>query len=100
MTGLVRIGCRAYGLLLALYPRELRQRYGAEIALVFREQMGSEFERRGLGGVAGVWLTAGWEIVRVALPLQLTNPALIAAALSFVSASMLTLAFFRAVSPK
>jgi hypothetical protein len=90
----------AYSLLLALYPHELRQRYGAEMALVFREQMGGEFERRGPAGVAGVWLTAGWEIVRVALPLQLRNPALIAAALSFVSASMLTLAFFRAVSHK
>ena len=61
--------------------------------------MSAEYKRRELGGVIRIWLTAIFEIVSVAGPLQLRDPALIAAVLSLICSSVLTLAFFRAVSP-
>ena len=91
--------CRVYRWLLVFYPRELRERYGAEMMLAFNLQMRDAWKRRGTLGATRVGLSAAWEIVSVAAPLQLRNPAVIAAALSFVCSSILMLAFFRAVSP-
>jgi hypothetical protein len=94
-----RLSRSLYGFLLLAYPWDLRDGYGKEMERVFAEQLSGAWRQRGLAGAARVWTLAGWELVRVAAPLHLRNPALIAAALSFVSASALALAFFRAVSP-
>jgi hypothetical protein len=93
-----RVSCFVYGLLLRLYPGEFRRRFGAEMWQVFAEQMRGERQRRGFRGTLFVWQTAAWEIMSVAVPLQLRNSIMIAAALSFVLSSVLCLAFFRAVS--
>ena len=98
MLNALRISCTVYGLLLAFYPKELRQRFGADMMQVFADQMCGEWQRRGVSGVVWVWLTSGWEVISVAAPLQLRNPVVIAAAFSLVSSSVLFLAFFRAVS--
>jgi hypothetical protein len=98
MPKALRISCAAYGLLLALYPKELRQRFGEDMMQVFADQMCGEWQRRGVIGVVRVWFTSGWEVISVAAPLQLRNPVVIAAAFSLVSSSVLFLAFFRAVS--
>jgi hypothetical protein len=99
MSNAMRLGCSAYGLLLLLYPQDLRSRYSGEMKLVFREQLQGELMRRGASGAARVALLAVWEVVSVAAPLQLRNPTVIAAALSIVTSSILVLTFFRAVSP-
>jgi hypothetical protein len=99
MPNVMRLSCVAYNLLLTAYPREFRRRFGSEMAELFAKQMSAEWNRHQLGGLMRVWLTAVCEIVSVAGPLQLRNPALIAAVLSFICSSILTLAFFRAVSP-
>ncbi len=99
MPNALRMSSYIYSLLLASYPRELRQRFGGEMTQVFADQISEAWARRGVFGVVRVWLTAGWEVISVAAPLQMRNPVLIASALSFVSSSVLFLAFFRAVSP-
>jgi len=98
MPNAIQLNRFAFSVLLAFYPCELRQRYGAEMMLVLSDQTQEEWKRSGILGVTRVWLTAGWEVICVAAPLQLRNPSVIAAALSFVCSSILVLAFFRAVS--
>jgi hypothetical protein len=93
-----RISCFAYGLLLSVYPSEFRRRFGVEMRQVFADQLNGEGSLRGILGVLSVWRSAGWEILSVAVPLQLCNSTVIAGALSFVLSSALCLAFFRAVS--
>jgi len=78
MSNAMRLGCSAYGLLLLLYPQDLRSRYSGEMKLVFREQLQGELMRRGASGAARVALLAVWEVVSVAAPLQLRNPTVIA----------------------
>ena len=99
MSNAMRIACSTYVWLLLLYPQELRGRYSGEMKLVFREQLQAEWRQRGVAGAARVAWLAGWEVISVAAPLQLRNPAVIAFALSFVTASILMLTFFRAVTP-
>ncbi|HLM82019.1 MAG TPA: hypothetical protein VK302_15545 [Terriglobales bacterium] len=98
MPKALRISCCVYRFLLDFYPREFRQRFGVEMMQVFAEQMAEEWKRHGIGGAVRVGLTAGWEVISVAAPLQLYNSIVIAAALSVISSSALFLALFRAVS--
>jgi hypothetical protein len=85
--------------LLLFYPRELRDRYSGEMRRVFLEQLRDEWKRSGTAGAARAVFKAIWEVIIVAAPLQMRNPSIIAAALSFVTSSILVLTFFRAVSP-
>jgi chemotaxis methyl-accepting protein methylase len=88
----------AYSLLLALYPEELRFRFGAEMTEVFADEISAQWRQRGIPGVLRVWLTAGSEVFSIAVPLQMSNPATIATALAFLISSFLFYSFFRAVS--
>jgi chemotaxis methyl-accepting protein methylase len=88
----------AYSLLLALYPGDLRLRFGAEMIEVFADEISEQWRQRGIPGVLRVWLTAGSEVFSVAIPLQMRNPAVISSALAILISSVLFLAFFRAVS--
>jgi len=63
----------AYRASLAFYPTEFRRQYGAYMAQVFEDQLQEEWERRGISGIARAARTAAWEIVSVALPLQLNR---------------------------
>jgi hypothetical protein len=99
MPNALHMCCSLYRLLLGCYPREFRQRFGAEMTQVFADQMQEEWKRHGVVGIVRVGLIAGWEVMSVAAPLQLHNSVVIAVALSFVSSSALFLALFRAVSP-
>jgi len=98
MPNALQMSCFLYRLLLGFYPREFRQRFGVEMTQVFADQMWGEWQRHGFMGMVRVGVTAAWEVVSVAAPLQLRNSVVIAAALSLVSSSALFLAFFRAVS--
>jgi hypothetical protein len=98
MMSVHEISCRAYGALLALYPKEFRERFGSEMRLVFADQLRGELRVHGFRGVLRVWRTAFAEILTAAAPLQLRSSAVIAAALSILISSFICLEFFKAVS--
>jgi hypothetical protein len=100
MATAFRLSCSAFGILLAVYPREFREQFRDEMMIVFAEQLRAECKSRGImAGLAGVWRTAGWEAIRVAVPLHLRNPAFAAAVLAILVSSAITLTFFGAVTP-
>jgi hypothetical protein len=61
----------AYRVLLVFYPQDLRQQFGEEMAQVFAEQISGEWNRHSATGIARVGLRAVWEVISVAMPLQL-----------------------------
>jgi hypothetical protein len=61
----------AYRVLLVFYPQDLRQQFGEEMAQVFAEQISAEWNRHRVAGIARVGLNAVWEVITVAMPLQL-----------------------------
>jgi hypothetical protein len=99
MTEALRKSCLLYNVLLFAYPRDFRQRFGSEMLTTFSEQMCSEWKRSGLVGIFQVWRSALWELLSVAVPLQLRSSIVVAMALSCLWSSALFLALFRAVSP-
>ena len=58
---------RAYRSLLRAYPRELRDEYGEEMALCFRDLCREELEGRGGLGLAALWVHTLSELIRTAL---------------------------------
>ena len=60
---------------LTLYPRELRERFGDEMELVFEELMEDAWRMGGALGVARAWRYALAELVTVALPSRLAPAA-------------------------
>ena len=58
---------RAYRSLLRAYPRELRDEYGEEMALCFRDLCREELEDRGGLGLAALWVHTLPELIRTAL---------------------------------
>jgi hypothetical protein len=73
MSALLTFSIRAYSAMLFLYPSELRRDFGAEILLVFREDLNSASSYRGFSGIASVWACALREFVRIALPAYAEN---------------------------
>jgi hypothetical protein len=59
---------RLYTRLLALYPADLRRDFGAEMALVFADDLETARRDAGMRGVWRVWRVALCECVRFALP--------------------------------
>ena len=60
---------------LALYPRELRQRFGDEMELVHEEMLADAYRAGGALGAVRVWTSALWELVTVAIPSRLETVA-------------------------
>jgi hypothetical protein len=87
MSLLVRYSCRAYAALLALYPPDLRRRFGSEMADTFAQQVLDAWERRRLSGLIGVWTLALPEFVSIALPRQVLRPGLAIPVASLIGAS-------------
>jgi hypothetical protein len=95
LVGLTRI---AYTGLLMFYPRDLRRRFGDEMADLFEDLIRDAAARQGLRGVATAWASAFWEVLTVAAPSRLASNAAMAGALSFLASSALFLVFFRALN--
>jgi hypothetical protein len=95
MRRLLSLNYRVFCLLLRCYPTEFRERFGAEMADVFAEQLEEEWRKKGLAGVLRVSLTAA---LTAAIPQHLQNPSVIAGALSVIGSFVLCTAFLRAVS--
>jgi hypothetical protein len=94
---IIRASRVAYSGLLIVYPRDLRRRFGSEMAEVFEELMREAMARSGPRGMAIIWRSALWELLSVAAPSWLASNAIIAGALSFLASSALFLVFFRFV---
>ena len=75
MTNPLPLSSRIYGRLLVLYPGDLRREYGADMALVFAEDLGAARRDAGMRGVVRVWRCALVEFVRFALPARTSSPA-------------------------
>lgn len=94
---LIRLNGRLYGRLLIFYPRELRGRFGDEMAQVFQDQLFQAAHLRGLLGMTLLWCTALWELLTVATPARLQSTAVIAGAISFLASSAMFLAILGTV---
>lgn len=62
---------RLFAWTLALYPRELRERFGGEMELVFEEQLAEACRDGGVLNAMRVWQSVLAELVTVALPNRL-----------------------------
>jgi hypothetical protein len=76
-----------YRALLWLYPQDLRNAYGQDMANVFEELLRTEWTKRGNRGVASAGCRAIGELFTVAIPGQLMSDRMIAAGLSLVITS-------------
>jgi hypothetical protein len=98
MASALQLSSILYDLLLFTYPRDFRTRFGAEMITTFSDQISGEWECNGLRGVVRVWCSAAGEVFSVAIPLHLRSSIVVAMALSFLWASALFMALFRATS--
>ena len=71
MTRYVSMGVRIYGRMVMLYPEDLRREYGAEMTLVFEEDLRASR----MAGAIQLWLRAFGELLRIALPAGAATPA-------------------------
>jgi hypothetical protein len=76
-----------YRALLWLYPPDLRQAYGNDMADVFKQLLWAEWTSRGMRGVASAGRRAIGEVFTIAIPGQFVSDWMIAAGLSLVVTS-------------
>jgi hypothetical protein len=67
------VSARVYSVFLLLYPTELRNGFGAEMAQVFLEDLEDSYRTRGWIGVARVWWQSLKELCRIALPVEVSK---------------------------
>ena len=82
MTG-HSIAMRVYRSALLLYPPSLRYEFGEEMLAVFGEDLQDACRRHNRRDVLRVWGRALYEILRIALPGQSGNAAVVVPALTF-----------------
>jgi hypothetical protein len=92
----LRISCRAYGLLLPLYPPTLRWQFGSDMVDVFEQQMRAECEERGFAGVTRVWLSIGLDVIQNALPDEMSWQSALIPVFSLLGSLALFALFFAA----
>jgi hypothetical protein len=83
MTYALPLSSRIYGRLLDLYPEDLRRDHGAEMALVFAEDLDTARREAGGRGAIRVWRCALHEFIRFAMPRHASSPAVRVPAISF-----------------
>jgi hypothetical protein len=76
-----------YRALLWLYPRELRQAYGNDMADVFNQILWAEWTSRGMRGIAAAGRRAIGEVFTIAIPGLIVSDWMIATGLSLVITS-------------
>jgi hypothetical protein len=87
MTLLVRSSSWIYSGILLIYPYELRDKFGVEMAAVFADDLADACRTRRFAPVARVWWHALAELPAIAIPGRFANPlgngsALVAPAIS------------------
>ncbi len=86
-----------YELLLHVYPRELRSRFGADMVEVFEDLLTEATREGGAVGIASLWCTAVWELVSIGVPSRVKSTGVIAGTLSFLVSTAIAWVFFHAV---
>lgn len=97
MKPLVNVSVWVYRRLLLVYPRDLRCRFGGDMAEVFEDLLCEVLEQDGVRELAAVWCNVLVELASVAIPARLKPDLLIATALSLLVSSLITWVFLRAV---
>jgi hypothetical protein len=82
MTNALPLSSRIYSRLLVLYPEDLRRSYGADMLLVFAEDLDAARRKAGTRGAVRVWRCALGELLRLGLPGCASSPAVRVAAIS------------------
>jgi hypothetical protein len=83
MTQTPPLSSHIYGRLLALYPEDLRRDFGADMAVVFEEDLETARREEGMRGAIRVWRCALGEFLRYALPHRASSPAVRVSAVWF-----------------
>jgi hypothetical protein len=83
MSGLLRLNARVYGAVLLLYPPDLRRDFGPEMHELFGEDLADAWRSSGVTGVLRVWWCTVCEILRIAMPGQMENPAFVVPVVAF-----------------
>jgi hypothetical protein len=94
---MIQLSCNVYRRLLIFYPRELRDRFSAEMVEVFEDLLWESAPRSGAFGLALVWGTAFGELFSVGVVSRLQSTEVIASILSLIVSSLIAWQFFRAV---
>jgi hypothetical protein len=87
MRTALKISASVYGVLLFLYPEELRRDFAEEMVDVFEQQLRGEWEQSGPAGMVCVWSRALWELFSIALPIQICAPIVVAPTVGVLSSS-------------
>jgi len=86
-----------YGLLLRLYPAEIRRRWEREMAETFALQVDDAWQERGFVAVPRIWYRALAEVFQIALPLQIANAAVLVPVVSLAGATAIFLSLIWAL---
>lgn len=89
MTGYLRLSSWIYARLVSVYPEDLRRDFGADMALVFADDLAAARRAEGLIGITHVWWCALREVLTIALPCQRTNPRILVPVASFAVNAMI-----------
>lgn len=87
MNRVVRLSAALYRILVRFYPADLRHRWEPEMADTFALQIRSAASEGGWIALIETWSCALAELLRIALPLQLTRTCVVVPAVSLAGAS-------------
>lgn len=87
MTRFIEFSCSVYRALLSLYPPDVNQRFGIQMADTFAQQLTDAWQDRRLPGVLEVWSLTLPEFLLIALPRQIARPILVLPIVSLASTS-------------
>ncbi len=73
MKKFIPLSSRVYAAMITLGPTDLCQRFGPEMTQVFAEDLDDSYRACGLAGAARVWLRAAKELIRIAVPEQISK---------------------------
>jgi hypothetical protein len=84
MRGFLKFSAKSYRVLLFLYPPNLRDEFGDEMTWVFAEELACAWQQRHrVFRVLQVWFCALAEVISIAFPSWIANPAIIAPLAAF-----------------
>ncbi len=91
---------RAYSWLIYLYPGDFRREFAGEMQRAFEDDLRDAWQYRRFTGLAETWLTVLYELLTVALLLQLRSNLVVATVVSLVSTTLLYTALGHAFADK